>query len=66
MSALEEPAKTCRVCHGPMAPGYALLNTLVGYPDFPGEHYAATMSATGPAVMVPCLKCSQCGHSVRA
>lgn len=47
-----------------MAPGQALLNTLVGIPDFPGDHYAVTVSAIGPARMEEVMKCESCGYSI--
>lgn len=57
------PTDTCPRCQGELQPGEALQNTLVGYPDFPGDDHAVTVSPTGPARMVPVLKCTSCGYS---
>lgn len=57
----------CARCGGEMKPGKALLNTLAGYPDFPGDtgrESGSTMSYTGPPALVDCLKCLDCGRSV--
>ncbi|HKX42707.1 MAG TPA: hypothetical protein VJO99_16240 [Burkholderiaceae bacterium] len=55
----------CQRCGGTMLRGHALENTLSGSPDFPGGE-VVTMSHTGPAQVVPVLKCIQCGYSVTA
>jgi hypothetical protein len=57
----------CRKCRGKMKPSMALDNTTVGFPDFPGDtgkESHATLSKTGPAVMISCLKCEKCGHTI--
>jgi hypothetical protein len=54
----------CRRCKVPMKEGTALQNTLEGYPDFPGDTSACTVSRTGPAEIVKCWKCPKCGHSI--
>lgn len=56
--------KECKKCGGEMKPSIALVNTLAGIPDFPGDNYACTVSATGPPAMVDCLKCGSCGYSI--
>ena len=55
----------CRRCGGEMRPGKAMQQTFTGAPDFPGKD-VVTLSPGGPGVLVDCLKCSQCGHSVTA
>lgn len=49
-----------------MKPGKAFDNTWVSFDDFGGDagEPGATMSHCGPAVLVDCLKCPMCGHSV--
>ena len=54
---------SCRKCGGKMLHGVALENTMIGSPDFIGGD-VVTMSASGLAQMVDCLKCEWCGHSV--
>lgn len=56
----------CRRCGGPMLRGHALQNTLSGTPDFAGDPHPVTISRTGPAKVVPCLKCVNCGYSIAA
>jgi hypothetical protein len=46
-----------------MLPGVAMAQTYGGIPDFHG-HEVVTMSPSGPGVLVDCLKCNVCGHSV--
>ena len=46
-----------------MVPGIAMGQTATGSPDFPGRE-VVTMSPGGPGVVIPCLKCPACGHSV--
>ena len=46
-----------------MAPGIAMGQTFTGSPDFPGRE-VVTLSPGGPGVVIPCLKCPACGHSV--
>lgn len=49
-------------CTGTMKPSKAVGQTVVGgVPDL-GE--VATFSPGGPGVLIDCLKCDQCGHSV--
>lgn len=55
----------CRRCGGEMAPGKAIAQTYAGIPDFPGKE-VVTLSPGGPGVLVDCLKCRECGHSVTA
>jgi hypothetical protein len=47
-----------------MLRGHALQNTLTGVPDFPGDNHPVTVSRTGPAQVVACLKCIKCGYSI--
>lgn len=57
----------CKRCDVPLEPGTALMNSLVGHPDFPGDtgkEDGCTVSASGPAGLVPCLKCPRCGWSI--
>ena len=53
----------CPRCNTPMAPGIAMGQTATGKPDFAGGE-VVTMSPGGPGVVIPCLKCPACGHSV--
>lgn len=58
---------SCRECGRQMKPGKALLNTVVGFPDFAGDtgrEVGCTLSRMGPAQLVPVWKCPHCGHSV--
>lgn len=54
----------CRRCGGLMKPGIALEQTYTGSPDFPGGE-VVTMSPGGPGRLVECMKCRECGWSVR-
>ena len=54
----------CKRCGGQMLRGHALQNTLTGYPDFAGDDSPVTISRTGPAQVVPCIKCIKCGYSI--
>jgi len=48
-----------------MRDGIALMQTVVtGMPDFPGDDHASTFSAGGPGLVIACMKCPECGHSV--
>jgi hypothetical protein len=51
---------TCSICGSAMVKGMALENTVAGSDD----GFGATLSQTGPAEMVECMKCPTCGHSV--
>lgn len=53
----------CRRCDSLMRPGIALGQTYGGIPDFPDGH-VCTVSPAGSGRVIPCLKCSGCGHSV--
>ena len=60
------PSPRCPRCRTQLRRGQALRNTLVGSPDFPGDtgsEAGCTVSASGPAVLVPCWKCRSCGYS---
>jgi hypothetical protein len=49
-----------------MIPGKALQDTLVSLDDFGGDagETGTTLRRSGPAVLMDCLKCPECGHSV--
>ena len=53
----------CRRCGGEMRPGKAIAETYTGTADFSGKEIV-TLSPGGPGVIVDCLKCCRCGHSV--
>jgi hypothetical protein len=43
------------------------LNTLIGFPDFPGDtgsEAGSTISRMGPARLVSSWKCPNCGHAI--
>jgi hypothetical protein len=55
----------CRKCGAEMLPGVALVNRLVGIPDFIGSRSVVTVSPdTKQPLQVRCLKCMRCGWSV--
>jgi len=59
----------CRRCSTPLVMGKALQNTLVGFPDFPGDtgrEAGCTLSYSGEAKMIDVLKCPACGYSREA
>jgi hypothetical protein len=56
----------CPVCAGEMRSGQVLQSTWVGSADFAGDPHPVTVSPGGPGKMVPCMKCTLCGHSVTA
>jgi hypothetical protein len=54
----------CKKCGGNMTPGKAIENGYSGYPDFPGDKYACTVSVDPKKwKLVDCLKCEKCGWS---
>lgn len=53
----------CSKCGGALESGIALVDIYGGVPDFEGGE-VVTMSPTGRAKIVDCLKCETCGHSV--
>lgn len=68
-------APSCRKCGDVMKSGTALQNTIVVQKDFAGDkeevydpknpaHSGRTICANGPAVMIDCWKCPNCGHSI--
>lgn len=59
-----DDVRRCKHCHTSMAPGIAIEQTYTGAPDFPGGE-VVTMSPGGPGKLIECLKCPQCGWSVR-
>jgi hypothetical protein len=54
----------CFKCKTKMIKSEALVNTLVGFPDFIGSKEVCTVSLTGPPEIVPCWKCPACGRSI--
>lgn len=59
-----DDVRRCKHCNTPMTPGIAIEQTYTGAPDFPGGE-VVTMSPGGPGKLIECLKCPQCGWSVR-
>lgn len=60
-----EPVPTyCLRCLVRMVPGEALQDVLSGSGDFHAGDDVVTLSPSGRARMVPCLKCPSCGQSV--
>lgn len=60
-----EATTTCKKCNGAMKPSKAIVCKLTGYPDFPGDNYACTISPDPKQPeLVDCLKCEKCGWSV--
>jgi hypothetical protein len=58
----------CKRCLIQMLPGRAIEQTWIsGISDFIGDTnpICQTMSAGGPGKLIPCLKCPNCGYSVR-
>jgi len=53
----------CSRCGGDMKPGIALQDIIGGAPDFGPNDIVCTMSPTGMAIIINCLKCINCGHS---
>lgn len=55
----------CRECGSKCEPSKALNNTVVTFVDFIGDSdlRGATQSRVGPAELVDCHKCTNCGHS---
>ena len=54
----------CNKCGGNYHPARALVNTTVAAIDFSDiDIYGDTLSRSGPAKMVDCMKCESCGHS---
>lgn len=52
-------------CNGDMLPGVAMGQTFTGIGDFQGRE-VVTLNPGGPGVIVQCIKCTACGHSVSA
>jgi hypothetical protein len=53
----------CKKCNGKLKEGFAIVPTLVGYPDFPDGEFV-TMSYGGGGKMISCMKCEICGWSI--
>jgi len=53
----------CPHCGIEMGDGQALLDELDGYPDFVGNDTLCTISPSGKAKLIECLKCPDCGFS---
>ena len=54
----------CGKCNVEMEKGQALQDKLDGTPDFIGDDEVCTVSPSGKAKMIECLKCPECGYSV--
>lgn len=60
-----EATTTCKKCNGAMKPSKAIVCKLTGYPDFPGDNHACTVSPDPrQPELVDCFKCSTCGFSI--
>jgi hypothetical protein len=57
------PSRSCKICNTKLTKGVAIINTLTGIPDFPGDANAVTVSPGGPGSLVDVLKCPKCGWS---
>ena len=55
----------CPDCNVELEPGIALDDILTGMPDFIGQCQVCTVSASGKAKLIKCLKCPLCGYSVK-
>jgi hypothetical protein len=55
----------CPKCNVEMQEGKVLQEIMSGLPDFIGDTHCCTVSPSGKANLVGCLKCPECGHSVR-
>jgi predicted Zn-ribbon and HTH transcriptional regulator len=57
----------CKKCNGVMKEGIALINTTFSSEDFGGDakSIGSTMNNSGKAVLIRCLKCKDCGHSIK-
>lgn len=55
----------CRKCGGEGKPSQAFQNTLIEFVSRDSKigDRGNTLSQSGPAELVDCLKCSSCGHS---
>lgn len=54
----------CPIDKTPMKPGIILVPTIAsGAPDFGNDVIGITMHE-GPGVIINCLKCPKCGHSL--
>ncbi len=53
----------CPRCKVKMTDGQALIEELDGYPDFIGDDTVCTLSASGRAKLIDCIKCPECGFS---
>jgi len=55
----------CKRCNILMVKGKALENILSGIPDFIGDTQVCTLSPSGKTKLIDCLKCPECGYSVK-
>lgn len=56
----------CKHCGGKMEVGQALEEIYEsGLPDFIGDTRGITMSPSGKSKLVSCIKCVECGWSVK-
>lgn len=57
---------TCNKCGGDMIKSKAIEQTYTsGLPDFIGDEVGITMSPSGSGKLIDCMKCKECGWSVR-
>ena len=55
----------CKKCNGDMKKGKAIECKLTGYRDFASDKYPCTVSPDPrQPMLVDCLKCENCGHSI--
>jgi hypothetical protein len=62
----KETSYICKKCNGLGKPSKALQNTLVEFIDFPNGKKGDrgnTLSRSGQAILINCIKCISCGHS---
>lgn len=58
--------RLCKMCDSPMKPSKAIECKLTGIPDFPDDKHACTVSPDPKQPMlVHCMKCENCGWSVK-
>ena len=55
----------CKECGTPLKTGIALDDVMDGIPDFAGDDFVCTVSPSGKAKLIECLKCPACGWSVK-
>ena len=55
----------CRECGTILEAGIALDDIVDGVPDFIGDDFVCTVSPSGKAKLIKCLKCPRCGWSIK-